>query len=119
MGVAVVSPVGRGRGVNGDWKGGGNDGVASSPTRLEILYALHCMTRIMVTSPKDQAQLEFLREALSSISYKPWYAHGIAEAIMRTANLSVPLKALIPSIWAVGRGGLFQNYPSTDFAYMK
>uniref|UniRef100_A0A2P2LFT2 Protein arginine methyltransferase NDUFAF7 n=1 Tax=Rhizophora mucronata TaxID=61149 RepID=A0A2P2LFT2_RHIMU len=24
--------------------------------------------------------------------FKPWYAHGIAEAIMRTANLSVPLK---------------------------
>ncbi|KAL0368601.1 UNVERIFIED_CONTAM: hypothetical protein Scaly_1079000 [Sesamum calycinum] len=26
--------------------------------------------------------------------FKPWYAHGIAEAIMRTANLSVPLKVL-------------------------
>ncbi|KAF2288878.1 hypothetical protein GH714_022524 [Hevea brasiliensis] len=24
--------------------------------------------------------------------FKPWYAHGIAEAILRTANLSVPLK---------------------------
>lgn len=27
--------------------------------------------------------------------FKPWYAHGIAEAIMRTANLSVPLKELV------------------------
>ncbi|KAK9138258.1 hypothetical protein Sjap_008852 [Stephania japonica] len=26
--------------------------------------------------------------------FKPWYAHGIAEAILRTANLSVPLKVL-------------------------
>ncbi|XP_071940712.1 uncharacterized protein [Coffea arabica] len=26
--------------------------------------------------------------------FKPWYAHGIAESILRTANLSVPLKVL-------------------------
>ncbi|XP_058102598.1 uncharacterized protein LOC131246457 isoform X2 [Magnolia sinica] len=26
--------------------------------------------------------------------FKPWYAHGIAEAILRTADLSVPLKVL-------------------------
>lgn len=25
---------------------------------------------------------------------QPWYAHGIAEAILRTANLSVPLKVI-------------------------
>ncbi|XP_073525520.1 LOW QUALITY PROTEIN: uncharacterized protein [Phyllobates terribilis] len=31
--------------------------------------------------------------------FKPWYAHGIAEAIMRTANLSVPLK-----IYEIGGG---------------
>ena len=28
-------------------------------------------------------------------SLQPWYAHGIAEAIMRTANLSVPLKVRV------------------------
>ncbi|CAL5408133.1 unnamed protein product [Camellia sinensis] len=33
LGVAVVLPVGEGRGGNGDWKGGGNDGVASPPVR--------------------------------------------------------------------------------------
>jgi hypothetical protein len=26
--------------------------------------------------------------------WQPWYAHAIAEAIMRTANFSVPLKVL-------------------------
>ncbi|KAK4798641.1 hypothetical protein SAY86_030967 [Trapa natans] len=31
--------------------------------------------------------------------FKPWYAHGIAEAIMRTANLSFPLK-----IYEIGGG---------------
>ncbi|CAA3017405.1 Hypothetical predicted protein [Olea europaea subsp. europaea] len=31
--------------------------------------------------------------------FKPWYAHGIAEAIMRTTNLSVPLK-----IYEIGGG---------------
>ncbi|XP_038720887.1 uncharacterized protein LOC120013219 [Tripterygium wilfordii] len=31
--------------------------------------------------------------------YKPWYAHGIAEAILRTADLSVPLK-----IYEIGGG---------------
>ncbi|EYU32661.1 hypothetical protein ABFS82_14G034700 [Erythranthe guttata] len=31
--------------------------------------------------------------------FKPWYAHGIAEAIMRTANFSVPLK-----IYEIGGG---------------
>uniref|UniRef100_A0A803MNR7 Protein arginine methyltransferase NDUFAF7 n=1 Tax=Chenopodium quinoa TaxID=63459 RepID=A0A803MNR7_CHEQI len=31
--------------------------------------------------------------------FKPWYAHGIAEAILRTANLSVPLK-----IYEIGGG---------------
>ncbi|XP_050220266.1 uncharacterized protein LOC126670554 [Mercurialis annua] len=31
--------------------------------------------------------------------FKPWYAHGIAEAIMRTANLSIPLK-----IYEIGGG---------------
>ncbi|XP_077229281.1 NADH dehydrogenase ubiquinone complex I, assembly factor-like protein (DUF185) isoform X2 [Tasmannia lanceolata] len=31
--------------------------------------------------------------------FKPWYAHGIAEAIMRTADLSVPLK-----IYEIGGG---------------
>lgn len=31
--------------------------------------------------------------------FKPWYAHGIAESIMRTANLSVPLK-----IYEIGGG---------------
>ncbi|KAF6145941.1 hypothetical protein GIB67_007960 [Kingdonia uniflora] len=31
--------------------------------------------------------------------FKPWYAHGIAEAIMRTANFSVPLK-----IFEIGGG---------------
>lgn len=31
--------------------------------------------------------------------FKPWYAHGIAEAIMRTANLSVPLQ-----IYEIGGG---------------
>lgn len=31
--------------------------------------------------------------------FKPWYAHGIAEAIMRTTNLSVPLK-----IFEIGGG---------------
>ncbi|XP_031267502.1 protein arginine methyltransferase NDUFAF7 homolog, mitochondrial [Pistacia vera] len=31
--------------------------------------------------------------------FKPWYAHGIAGAIMRTANLSVPLK-----IYEIGGG---------------
>ncbi|XP_059632177.1 protein arginine methyltransferase NDUFAF7 homolog, mitochondrial isoform X2 [Cornus florida] len=31
--------------------------------------------------------------------FKPWYAHGIAEAIMRTANLSVPLR-----IYEIGGG---------------
>lgn len=31
--------------------------------------------------------------------FKPWYAHGIAESILRTANLSVPLK-----IYEIGGG---------------
>ncbi|KAG7653087.1 S-adenosyl-L-methionine-dependent methyltransferase [Arabidopsis suecica] len=31
--------------------------------------------------------------------FKPWYAHGIAEAILRTTNLSVPLK-----IYEIGGG---------------
>ncbi|KAJ0972429.1 hypothetical protein J5N97_020388 [Dioscorea zingiberensis] len=31
--------------------------------------------------------------------FKPWYAHGIAEAIMRTADLSIPLK-----IYEIGGG---------------
>ncbi|KAG8372744.1 hypothetical protein BUALT_Bualt12G0098600 [Buddleja alternifolia] len=31
--------------------------------------------------------------------FKPWYAHGIAEAIMRTANFSIPLK-----IYEIGGG---------------
>ncbi|KAF3457678.1 hypothetical protein FNV43_RR02336 [Rhamnella rubrinervis] len=31
--------------------------------------------------------------------FKPWYAHGIAEAILRTANFSVPLK-----IYEIGGG---------------
>ncbi|PIN02691.1 hypothetical protein CDL12_24791 [Handroanthus impetiginosus] len=31
--------------------------------------------------------------------FKPWYAHGIGEAILRTANLSVPLK-----IYEIGGG---------------
>lgn len=31
--------------------------------------------------------------------FKPWYAYGIAEAIMRTANLSIPLK-----IFEIGGG---------------
>ncbi|XP_010241419.1 PREDICTED: uncharacterized protein LOC104586024 [Nelumbo nucifera] len=31
--------------------------------------------------------------------FKPWYAHGIAEAIMRTANLSIPLQ-----IYEIGGG---------------
>ncbi|XP_051118024.1 protein arginine methyltransferase NDUFAF7 homolog, mitochondrial isoform X2 [Andrographis paniculata] len=31
--------------------------------------------------------------------FKPWYAHGIAEAILRTANLSIPLK-----IYEIGGG---------------
>ncbi|CAM8914943.1 unnamed protein product [Rhodiola kirilowii] len=31
--------------------------------------------------------------------FKPWYAHGIAEAILRTTNLSVPLK-----IFEIGGG---------------
>ncbi|KAK6914280.1 Protein arginine methyltransferase NDUFAF7 [Dillenia turbinata] len=31
--------------------------------------------------------------------FKPWYAHGIAEAILRTANLSAPLK-----IYEIGGG---------------
>ncbi|KAH7836063.1 hypothetical protein Vadar_032381 [Vaccinium darrowii] len=31
--------------------------------------------------------------------FKPWYAHGIAESIMRTANLSIPLK-----IYEIGGG---------------
>ncbi|KMS98018.1 hypothetical protein BVRB_4g096460 [Beta vulgaris subsp. vulgaris] len=30
---------------------------------------------------------------------QPWYAHGIAEAILRTANFSVPLK-----IYEIGGG---------------
>uniref|UniRef100_A0A2P2LFM5 Protein arginine methyltransferase NDUFAF7 n=1 Tax=Rhizophora mucronata TaxID=61149 RepID=A0A2P2LFM5_RHIMU len=53
----------------------------------------------MATSLNYRGRLEFLREALGSISSKPWYAHGIAEAIMRTANLSVPLK-----IYEIGGG---------------
>uniref|UniRef100_A0A7N2LZ98 Protein arginine methyltransferase NDUFAF7 n=1 Tax=Quercus lobata TaxID=97700 RepID=A0A7N2LZ98_QUELO len=40
--------------------------------------------------------------------FKPWYAHGIAESIMRTANLSVPLKYL------------FQNsYFETSLQYLE
>ncbi|KAI8538012.1 hypothetical protein RHMOL_Rhmol09G0067500 [Rhododendron molle] len=31
--------------------------------------------------------------------FKPWYAHGIAESILRTANLSIPLK-----IYEIGGG---------------
>lgn len=49
----------------------------------------------MGTSLKDQGPLEFLREALGSINLKPWYAHGIAEAIMRTSQLSVPLQEFV------------------------
>ncbi|KDP39374.1 hypothetical protein JCGZ_01131 [Jatropha curcas] len=75
----------------------------------------------MATSLRDRGLLEFLRKALGRKAYmnhldkvykqsdtswftpvelfKPWYAHGIAEAIMRTANLSVPLK-----IYEIGGG---------------
>jgi uncharacterized membrane protein len=30
--------------------------------------------------------------------WQPWYAHAIAEAIMRTANFSVPLKVSVLQI---------------------
>ncbi|KAG6588456.1 hypothetical protein SDJN03_10471, partial [Cucurbita argyrosperma subsp. sororia] len=48
----------------------------------------------MDTSFSGNGRLELWNRASRSISLKPWYAHGIAEAIMRTANLSIPLKVL-------------------------
>ncbi|KAF7132288.1 hypothetical protein RHSIM_Rhsim09G0055700 [Rhododendron simsii] len=34
--------------------------------------------------------------------FKPWYAHGIAESILRTANLSIPLKCTISGKYCNG-----------------
>ncbi|XP_049932905.1 uncharacterized protein LOC116250809 isoform X2 [Nymphaea colorata] len=56
--------------------------------------------------------------------FKPWYAHGIAEAILRTADLSVPLK-----IYEIGGGSgtcakcimdyMMLNAPSKVYRNMK
>lgn len=37
------------------------------------------------------------------ILLKPWYAHGIAEAILRTTNLSVPLKVSASLFWMIDK----------------
>ncbi|XP_020976397.1 uncharacterized protein LOC107638961 isoform X1 [Arachis ipaensis] len=94
-----------------------------------ISFTLLCTIPYMVTSPNGPAPLESFTAASSSINlkisgrkaymryldniykqndiswftpveiFKPWYAHAIAEAIMRTANFSVPLK-----IYEIGGG---------------
>ncbi|QHO36760.1 uncharacterized protein DS421_9g286480 [Arachis hypogaea] len=59
---------------------------------LVILEKLYTEYPNLLGVPNDPTLLESFTAASSSINLKPWYAHAIAEAIMRTANFSVPLK---------------------------
>ncbi|PWA84951.1 S-adenosyl-L-methionine-dependent methyltransferase MidA (mitochondrion) [Artemisia annua] len=68
---------------------------------------------------KYSASIEVENVLMEMYSRKPWYAHGIAEAILRTSNLSFPLK-----IYEIGGGsrtcakGIMLNAPARVYENM-
>ncbi|TYK18890.1 NADH dehydrogenase (ubiquinone) complex I, assembly factor 7-like protein [Cucumis melo var. makuwa] len=66
-------------------------------TPVEIFKAIDSLPSVFRSLKRDRKL--FLYHVSCERVGMPWYAHGIAEAIMRTANLSVPLK-----IYEIGGG---------------